>query len=1325
MSQRLSIWMIVLSAFLLLTMSTLDAAEFSPTLEFQLAQSGSKDFVSAIIILQSPIDIRALDDQLHHRKATKAERHKEVIEALWYNADMTQPAFRVELDQAKQQGELEGYTAYWIENLFVLHATKDMLESLRTRGDIKYVCENFRAEPIEPIRAPRKEGFDEERERNPLDQLTLPPGITAIGAYQVNTQLGITGQGVLVGNCDTGVDGNHPALSARWRGNFAPWYHCWRDALGTNTQFPNDGNSHGTHVMGTITGRAIVGADTQWIGCAPNARWMATNSINQGVSQNFDNDIIADYQWFAEPDSNQNTTEDVPDVVQNSWGVFTGLGYAQCFDYWNTVVQNCEAGGTVITWSAGNESTSGLRSPAIYELNSTQIFSVGAVDATNFGAPYPLAGFSSQGPTPCQPNPGAIKPEISAPGVNVYSSVPGGGYSSGFSGTSMAGPHVAGCVALMREACPNCDPTTIKNAIMNAAIDVGYGPAGPDNQFGAGFIDCYQAVLAVSNLGHLIGTVRDAGNNPLQGALVQNVNGLQQATTAADGTYDLPLQEGTYSIAYSKFGYVTQQVNDLAIIEGQNTTQDVNLASAPQGTVSGTVTDCEGGPAVGASVTVLNTPVPPAITNGTGFYSITLPQGTYDMRASGAGCGQHTVTGVVVGANATQDFILPADPRYLCSAADGGGYIACEDGDAGGPTFGWLEISPAGGGPGTPTNVTGDDVTGSRTLPFTYRHYGANYTSFYFSSNGVITFNSANSSWTNQSIPNATMGPAIFPFWDDLRSDNGGDISTYYFAAESAYIIEWNNIPHYANLQERETFQVWLCDVNASPSPNGDSRIRIQYQDVTNAASNTVGTQSGAIGNSYAYNNTLDPNAQGLVDSRAITYGGSGCVGDADISVTPTSVTGSAPAGGTDQEVIEICNLGPCPLNWSADFSQISPAAALSSDVHRAEEVVLTQEEIDYIAAVNRGEKPAPIDEPRPGADQLDDSGGPDAFGYYWIDSNEPGGPAFSWVDITGIGTNTGLAGDDQVLSFGLPWTFEFYGIGYNSVNVSSNGNVHFGASNNAFFNQPLPYAPGPLAMIAAFWDDLYLPGGGSVYYYDDAANNRFIIEWHQIDHFSNTGDSYTFEIILHSNGRILFQYLSMSTAPVGVTSATVGLQDAAAAVALQIVYDAAYLEDNLAIELQATLPWLSFGSPTSGMLNEGECADLVLNFDAAELGAGSYEGEIVFTSNDPDEDPLVVPVTFNVGALEAPDSLTIIYNRSTNQLEFRWTPSTGAAEYRLMSSTTPDGPYNTLEGTTAGTQLNLPFMAGVAKKFYVVVASDGNGANPLPSPFDSPATVK
>ncbi|MBU0690728.1 carboxypeptidase regulatory-like domain-containing protein, partial [bacterium] len=567
--------------------------------------------------------------------------------------------------------------------------------------------------------------------------------------------------------------------------------------------------------------------------------------------------------------------DDVPDVIQNSWGVNGDfVVYVDCFDDWNAVILNCEAAGPVITWSAGNEGpdASSLRAPAIYSINEYQIFSVGAVNSTDYSAPYPIASFSSRGPTQCTPySPDNIKPEISAPGVNIYSSVPGGSYEGDWSGTSMAGPHVAGVVALMREACPDCDYITIKEAIISTATD--YGTTGNDNTYGYGFINAYDAVLAVSNLGR-IGGIVDDGSNPLAGVQAKITSGSNKVFTNASGQYYMPLPAGTYDVEYTKFGYFSQTIYGINVTVGDTTVQNVSLALAPQGTLSGIVTSCYGGPAVGATVEIVGAPVTPATTDGTGFYSFTIPQGTYDVRASGAGCGEQSVSGVVVTSAATQNFTLPSDPRYECSAPDGGGYIACENGDNGGPIYTWYEISPSAGGSGTHLSITGDDAGASVAIPFNFRLYGTDYTSVWVCSNGFASFSGTSTAYENASLSGSSIGTAIAALWDDLNPLSTQRISYYHLAAENAFIIEWYEMPYWRENGSTATFQIWLYDVATNPGPNGDSQIRIQYQNLDLAGSETVGVTNGSTANQYTFNGSDDANAQGLENSRVITYGG-------------------------------------------------------------------------------------------------------------------------------------------------------------------------------------------------------------------------------------------------------------------------------------------------------------------------------------------------------------------------------------------------------------------------------------------------------------------
>lgn len=472
--------------FLLLVVGTSAmAGEIEPNFAGYLETLGSGDFASAIIYLQDRPDIQSLDNALRAGNASMSMRHEMVLNALKEAVERSQPALLNYLDRKVADGTVEGYTPYWILNMVIVSATKAELVRISDRRDVEAIEQNFRAVLIEDA--------DQPRGGSPLLGIGITNSLFAINADRVWRELGITGAGSLVANLDTGVDGNHPALSVRWRGNTNPWQECWRDGIG-NTTFPTDYNGHGTHTMGTMAGAGHATGDT--VGVAFDALWIADNSIDQYVGPAFDNDVLAAFQWFADPDGNPGTIDDVPDVVQNSWGIDGRFGYDyQDCDYrWQAAIENCEAAGIVVTFSSGNEGpySQSHRSPANIANNATTNFAVGAVDAENYGWPYPIASFSSRGPSDCDGT--SIKPEVSAPGVSVYSSYPGGGYVR-MSGTSMAGPHVAGVVALMRQADPNADVTTIKNVLMNTARDLGSG--GEDNSYGWGVIDAYEAVLAV------------------------------------------------------------------------------------------------------------------------------------------------------------------------------------------------------------------------------------------------------------------------------------------------------------------------------------------------------------------------------------------------------------------------------------------------------------------------------------------------------------------------------------------------------------------------------------------------------------------------------------------------------------------------------------------------------------------------------------------------------------------------------------------------------------------------------------------------------------
>ncbi len=266
--------------------------------------------------------------------------------------------------------------------------------------------------------------------------------------------------------------------------------------------------------------------------------------------------------------------------------------------------------------------------------------------------------------------------------------------------------------------------------------------------------------------------------------------------------------------------------------------------------------------------------------------------------------------------------------------------------------------------------------------------------------------------------------------------------------------------------------------------------------------------------------------------------------------------------------------------------------------------------------------------DPRFGPPQIYAKGGPDSAGYTWIDSDEPGGPAFNWVDISTVGTAittwTGSA-DDGYAGVTLPFTFPFYGNNYTTANVVTNGFMEFTGTSSTYLNTAIPATATPNNAIYPFWDDMDLRTSGHVYYYNDAANSRFIIEYYQVPHYTTTGVGlYTYEIILTADGVVQVQYLDMQTT---LNSATIGIENSTGTVGLQVVYNNAYMHNNLAIRyLPAGItpggggPWLSV-KPGTGSIAIGGLSQLMATFDATDPSIynnpGDYYGRIAITATN------------------------------------------------------------------------------------------------------------
>jgi len=360
---------------------------------------------------------------------------------------------------------------FWIAPAMVVEVPVSVASMIADMPGVTAVIENAGVEFIEPVESvlPAAKAA---QVYNHITSLNIP----------ALWEMGLTGRGRLVCSFDTGVEGTHPALSSKWRGNHVPNSDAFFAPSSTAT-FPFDKTGHGSHTMGLMVGSA----EADSFGVAPGAEWISAAVIDQGQTlSNTLSDIIAAFQWAVDPDGDPSTVSDMPDVILNSWGVPTTV-LEPCDPTFDQVIDNVEAAGIITIFAAGNEGPDpqSLRLPANRASSPLNTLAVGAIDQTT----NIVTSFSSRGPSSCDPT--QIKPEVVAPGLNLYSCAPGGGYTFK-SGTSMAAPLIAGLAALLRQYNPDATVEQVKNAIIQSARDL--GPAGEDNDYGHGLPDAEVAL---------------------------------------------------------------------------------------------------------------------------------------------------------------------------------------------------------------------------------------------------------------------------------------------------------------------------------------------------------------------------------------------------------------------------------------------------------------------------------------------------------------------------------------------------------------------------------------------------------------------------------------------------------------------------------------------------------------------------------------------------------------------------------------------------------------------------------------------------------------
>ncbi len=446
------------------------AADIAPEVLDVVAKDGTVDF---FVVMREKADLVPAK-QLQ----TKAEKGHFVFSVLKETATRSQQDIRVWLENQGISSR-----SYWIRNMIRVAGNRDILQSIADRQDVEKIIPNRRHQALDPWEQQHAYAADSARE--------VEWNLTQINADRVWTELGITGAGIVVCDNDTGVDWDHPALIEQYRGwnsTTADHNFNWKDCTTTASLEPFDDHGHGTHTTGTMIGDD---GDVNQIGVAPGAKWIAVKNMDsEGNGE--DAWFHDSFQWILAPTDLNGENPDpgrAPHVVNNSWGYFGG-GDPQFYPD----IEALNAAGIFVEVSAGNEGPDcgTLRSPPDYD----NVFTTGSTRQGGF-----ISGFSSRGPSALYPE--IIKPEIVAPGSNIRSSTPGGNYQGGWSGTSMAGPHTCGMVALIWSANHELigDIASTRTLIQNTAVytDVSTctesgGRYIPNNVYGWGEIDCLAAV---------------------------------------------------------------------------------------------------------------------------------------------------------------------------------------------------------------------------------------------------------------------------------------------------------------------------------------------------------------------------------------------------------------------------------------------------------------------------------------------------------------------------------------------------------------------------------------------------------------------------------------------------------------------------------------------------------------------------------------------------------------------------------------------------------------------------------------------------------------
>ena len=435
---KLSFFLVVV--FVTQTLINLWAIEVDPDIQIALSKSQRVRVVVALKDLVNLQNLKSVNDV------------KMIKKRLMTAHDLASNGVLNSIESFSKSRKIKVLDQNWASNSLWIELDKTTLSQLLKRDDIDQIALDREIKLQEPV---------EKYESDPSNS-EWTYGLQKVGVPEVRKAYGLTGKGIRVGILDTGIDPEHPDLKGK--------VIAWKDFAGWAKK-PKDSSGHGTHCAGTIVGGNASG---QSIGVAPDAKLIVGRIFSPLGSVMFGR-ILNAMKWMADPDGDPNTS-DHPHITSNSWGAALKT-YFTVKNWWK-LVETWRALGILPVFAAGNSGSEAdsMVSPGGFPHS----FAVGATDNND-----EIAYFSSRGPIEWMGEL-FIKPDVTAPGVKVYSAKPGGGYQY-LSGTSMACPHVAGMAALLKQAEPSLTVSELEKLLMLTSIDL--GDAGKDNIYGEGRVN--------------------------------------------------------------------------------------------------------------------------------------------------------------------------------------------------------------------------------------------------------------------------------------------------------------------------------------------------------------------------------------------------------------------------------------------------------------------------------------------------------------------------------------------------------------------------------------------------------------------------------------------------------------------------------------------------------------------------------------------------------------------------------------------------------------------------------------------------------------------